>query len=150
MDASLPPDLIHRALDYIADGQSVRAAARKIGVPRIRLRWELSRPEWAPALARARSVQADSIVDSSQVVVDRTLQGTLEPNAARVVLEWQRWYAGRLKPAVYGDRIEAHLTASQSFVDALQALSRVVHERRQIEQAEEPIDVTPDQQPNGE
>ena len=102
MDAAI----IEQALDLVADGYGVRTAAEQVGVGRQALRNALARVEWRTPLARAREHQADSIVERMSEVVDRLLAGDMDAHPAKVVLDQWRWLAGKLRPQVYGDRLE--------------------------------------------
>jgi hypothetical protein len=76
--------------------------------------WLYEDPDFADQYARARMARADVRADDIDEITQQTLEGTLDPAAARVVIEAKKWQAGKEKPKVYGDRhfVEADLRHS--------------------------------------
>ena len=58
----------------------------------------------------------DTYADKAIEVADATLEGTYEPNAARVAIGAYQWAAGKLNPADYGDhsRIDVEVNVNDS------------------------------------
>lgn len=67
-------------------------------------RWMEENPEFAAQCARARALQVDALVDDMADIEDRVLTGEIDPAAARVVLDSQRWRAIKVAPHKYGDK----------------------------------------------
>lgn len=66
-------------------------------------RWMDENPEFGTQCAHARVRQVDSLVDDMADIEDRVLTGEIKPDAARVVLDSQRWRAIKVAPQKYGD-----------------------------------------------
>lgn len=94
-------------LDRIAAGESLRSVCEGEGMPdkATVLRW-LSDPEFATKYARARECQADVLFDGMADIEDKVIAGDLRPDAARVILDSQRWRAEKLKPKAYGSKVD--------------------------------------------
>ena len=43
-------------------------------------------------------------------MIDRVLNGEVNPNAGRVAIDGLKWIAARMLPKRYGDRVDANLT----------------------------------------
>ncbi len=101
-------------LRRIADGESLRAICRDDEMPdRTTVEnWLQSDAEFSAKYARAREAQADGILDGMADIEARVSVGDLRPDAARVVLESQRWRAEKLKPKVYGSKTSVEHSGS--------------------------------------
>ena len=64
--------------------------------------WLESDAEFRSKYARAREHQADLLFEGMADIEADVLTGDLKADAARVVLDSQRWRAEKLKPKVYG------------------------------------------------
>jgi hypothetical protein len=98
----------------LADGQSLRAICRAENMPNWRTvcRWMESNDDFASRCARARTLQAD-VLEAEMADIERdTLDGSVDPKAANVVLSSKRWRAAKLAPKKYGDRIHTELTGA--------------------------------------
>jgi hypothetical protein len=68
-------------------------------------RWMNARPDFATKYAHARVIQADALEEDMAEIEDKTLDGDLDPAAARVVLASKQWRAAKLSPKKYGERL---------------------------------------------
>ena len=100
-----------QVLERMAAGEPLHRICEEPGYPsRHQLyRWRVDNPAFAAAYARAREERAHARADRIDEYVEAVRLGKLDPNAARVAIAAEQWQAGREKPAVYGDRIEARL-----------------------------------------
>ena len=74
--------------------------------------WKRLHPEFLQEYARAREHRADARSDRIDGICEELHAGKLDPNTARVLIDAEKWQAGREKPAVYGDRVEARVTGA--------------------------------------
>lgn len=104
--AMYPPETRDEILHRIAEGESLRAICRDDGMPSLSTvhEWLEADAQFRSKYARAREDQADGIFDGMADIEARVSIGDLRPDAARVVLESQRWRAEKLKPKVYGSK----------------------------------------------
>lgn len=89
---------------HMTDGGSVRAYAKKIGREAALLRQWANTDKYATQYARAREVQADVDVEEAVDIAQRTAQGLLDPNAARLLVDTLKWRAARFHRNRYGDK----------------------------------------------
>jgi len=75
-------------------------------------RWMDENPEFASQCARARALQVDSLVDDMADIEERVLTGEIKPDAARVVLDSQRWRAIKVAPQKYGDTKQVNVNST--------------------------------------
>lgn len=68
------------------------------------MRWRDEVPEFAAKYARARDLQGDSCDEDIVEVLAEVRTGTLDPQAARVLLAGLQWRASKLAPKKYGER----------------------------------------------
>ena len=71
------------------------------------LDWLAAEESFRAKYARAREAQADLMFDGMADIELDVLSGELKPDAAKVVLWSRQWRAAKLRPKVYGDKIEA-------------------------------------------
>ena len=90
----------------ISEGQSLRSICLDEDMPSRStvLRWLEEDPSFNAKCARARLEQADWLLDDMADIENRTLDGTYEPNVAKVVLSSKQWRAAKLAPKKYGDK----------------------------------------------
>ncbi len=109
--------------ERIAGGESLRSACKDKGLPdRDTInRWLNADNDGALCgqYARAREEQADFYADEIITIADT------EPDAAiaRVRIDARKWYAGKLRPKVYGDKL------ALGGADDLPAIRQEVQER---------------------
>jgi hypothetical protein len=70
-------------------------------------RWKRTIPEFSEMYARAREHRADARQDRIDEIARKLEAGDLDPNAARVLIDAEKWQMAKEKPRTYGDRIEA-------------------------------------------
>jgi hypothetical protein len=74
--------------------------------------WKQKHADFLHQYARAREHRADARADRIDDICEQLHAGKLDPNTARVLIDAEKWQAGREKPAVYGDRVEARVTGA--------------------------------------
>jgi hypothetical protein len=90
------------------DDTSLRQICKAAGMPHRStvLRWLDEKPGFAAKYARARAGQADAIFDDMAEIEQKTLDGKVNPVAARAVLGSKQWRASKLAPKKYGEKIQ--------------------------------------------
>jgi len=71
-------------------------------------RWLGAHPEFRDQYARARESQADSYVDDIADIAD--LAKPEDVAVARLRVDARKWAAGKLRPKVYGDKLDIEQT----------------------------------------
>lgn len=97
-------------LEQIAEGTSLREVCRQEGMPGFRtvMEWLDAEDDFRTKYARAREAQADVLFDGMASIEDKVEAGELKPDAARVILDSQRWRAEKLKPKSYGAKVDVN------------------------------------------
>ena len=78
--------------------------------------------KYSLAMENRGQVMADRILD----LVDRVVDGSLDPNAGRVAIDGLKWNAMKLAPKKYGDIHRMEVKHETSYVDALKAVGEIV------------------------
>lgn len=102
------PALADVILDRLSEGESLRAICSTEGMPSRStvFRWLADDEGFATKYAHAREAQAEVHHEDMDDIEARTLTGELPPQAASVVLANKRWRMEKLKPRVYGNKVE--------------------------------------------
>jgi hypothetical protein len=100
-------DIKDRICEQIAEGRSLRAICQDEGMPVSSTVFKTlaADAEFAEQYARAREAQADALFDEVLEIADSTNQA----DDRRVKIDARKWMAGKLRPKVYGDKIEQTL-----------------------------------------
>lgn len=108
-----PTDLTSELADAIcerlADGESLRSICcdEKLPNKATVFRWLAKNGDFRDQYARAREAQADSLVDEIiDIADDAGLSEAFEVQQARLRVDSRKWLAGKLRPKVYGDKLE--------------------------------------------
>lgn len=89
----------------LAEGQSMRTICAADDMPDRRTveRWAAADPDFAASIARAREAQADTLAAEVVEIAD---DATATPDGiehAKLRIAARQWYAGKVRPKVYGD-----------------------------------------------
>lgn len=107
-------------LEQLAIGRSLVSICKEPGTPSYVLvsTWRNEDEEFFKKYTRAREDQADYIADEISDIADNAT----DANLARLQIDARKWKAGKLKPKVYGDRLnldaDVNLNISDEQVDA--------------------------------
>ena len=112
-----------KVLDRIAEGESLRAICADEGMPKKStvLQWCDEDAEFRTKYAQARARQMEGVIDGFADLEEQVLSGEIKPDAAKVVLWSRQWRAEKLKPKVYGAKVENTIELGES-------VSKVVRE----------------------
>ena len=130
-------DIATEICDLISDGMSIRQIVALPDMPAwstIRS-WLLRHAEFQTLYARANEYAAEWEFAGIGELEQQVLDGELEPNAARVVIDSRKWRLAKMRPKVYGDH--SHKTVTVEPGDGYAALLEEIDRRRPM------IDVTP-------
>lgn len=107
----LTQELADDLCTHLSQGKSLRSWCEHIGRPSAATicRWLAEgRNAWfAEQYTRAREAQADAIFDEILDIADETKGGANEDvQSARVRIDARKWMAGKLRPKVYGEKVD--------------------------------------------
>ena len=112
------PQLAALICERIAHGESLVAISGKQGLPTRQtiLEWLKLHSDFEAMYRQAREDQADTLADEIIAIADSVKDAgpadSARVNAARLRVDARKWTAAKLKPKVYGDRVEAALTGA--------------------------------------
>ena len=96
----------------LAEGETLSDIAKALCVNRTTLLARLnSTPELIDKYARAREMQADLMAAQTVTIADEAQ----DANLARLRVDARKWYASKLQPKKYGDKIAQEVTGDLSF-----------------------------------
>lgn len=113
--AEFSQDLFDTICSRIAEGESLRAICEGDDMPSREAvrKWLASDEELVGQYAHARDAQADKIFDECLEIADQYDQagekmegGTDHIQRAKLRIDTRKWMAGKLRPKVYGDKID--------------------------------------------
>lgn len=98
-------EMSDKICDALSDGKSLRTVCAQEGFPeRITVfKWLREREGFAAQYARAKQEAADALADDMTAIAD---DETLDPNSRRIRVDTRKWIASKLKPRVYGDKLD--------------------------------------------
>lgn len=93
--------------DKIASGANLNKLAGNNGFPNRTTiyKWLDDQPEFLNMYVRARELRADWRADRIDAIAKRVENGELDPHQGRVLIDVEKWQAGKEKPRVYGDKV---------------------------------------------
>jgi hypothetical protein len=115
--SSYTEELAAEICERIADGESLRSICALPGMPHRStvLVWLSAYPDFQSLYAQARVAQADYMDD---LILETANSVTPETaHAAKVKISAYQWRAAKLKPKVYGERLEVEQTVRAVVLD---------------------------------
>lgn len=120
-------DLADQICEGIADGRSLRSICNDVGMPNKAtvFRWLAGNEAFRDRYARARDAQADAIFDEILDIADDASNDWMERRGeedsgwvvngehvqrSRIRIDARKWMAGKLRPKVYGDKLDVEHT----------------------------------------
>lgn len=102
-------DLAAEICAQLAEGKSLRSILKtNESYPAMStiFKWLRDNDSFSEQYTRAKAESADALADDIQDIADGTLDGTYDPQSARVAMDGKKWIASKLKPKVYGDKLD--------------------------------------------
>lgn len=116
--------ILNTLFAYMADGKSLRKSAKLLGnSPQTLLNWIDATPERQERYARAFITRADYLVEEMLDIADQAENDTyIDENGfertdhdviarARLRVDTRKWFASKLSPKKYGDKVEQLIKA---------------------------------------
>ena len=102
--------------EEIAAGKSLREVCAMPGMPSERQAylWLGKYTEFGEMYARAREERADLVADEIVTIADTET----DPNVARVRIDARKWWASRVNPKKYGDKLQTENTNTTYVINA--------------------------------
>ena len=101
---------------WSGEHRSLSSILRLPGAPprRTLYRWMKDHPEFGEALGEARIAAADMYVDDNDVIVEQMLDGKIDPSAANVAINWNKWKSGMANPENYGNKTQVNTSSTSN------------------------------------
>jgi hypothetical protein len=114
------PELLHSICEQIANGVSLRKVCAERGMPSVGLvcKWLSEDKAFSEQYTRARERQADGFFDEIVDIADTEE----DPQKARVRIDARKWVAGKMRPKVYGEKLDLEHSGSL----AVETIKRVI------------------------
>jgi hypothetical protein len=132
-------DMADRICEGIASGNSLRRVCLGLGINHATVMdWRRDREDFANQYATARLSQVESLVDEILEISDDSSQDFIETedgrtvadhehiNRSRLRVDTRKWYASKVAPKLYGEKIHVDQTVQGSlemFMDSLSGTS---------------------------
>lgn len=109
--AQLPDDLLFDICDRIAEGESLREICKEEGMPRLSAILAVAMENATTGKLLQQAMRMRAIALGDEVVSDAKLGMTEDQTAQavasrRLMIDSKKWYASKLAPALFGDKIE--------------------------------------------
>ena len=121
--SKLTPAVCEEICARLADGESLRSICLSDHLPEARTvhRWLVTDDAFRQQYARAREIQADTLFDECLDIADdstgdrkvvgrdgeeREVMDSEFAQRSRIRIDTRKWMAGKLRPKVYGDKID--------------------------------------------
>lgn len=119
------PRIMADLCEALSSGQSLRSYARSIGIDESTLRFWSRRAEYAPQYARAREEQAHTLVDEIIELSDKAVTAATseEVQARRLQVDTRKWFAGKVLPKIYGERVDHNVSGTANIVHEIKLTS---------------------------
>lgn len=101
---------IAQVIDLIETGESENAACQAVGIPRSTFRTTALRFEAGDKYARALEGMGRDQVEKMEAAIADMRAGTLDAQQARVEIEARKWFASKLFPKRFGEKVTTELT----------------------------------------
>lgn len=99
-------EIANRICAQLTEGRSLkRLIEEDEGMPHMStiFEWICTKPEFSEKYAKARQVQAEGYIDEIMDIAD---YGTEDTQRARLMVDTRKWYASKVIPKIYGDRLQ--------------------------------------------
>lgn len=120
-----------RICERIAGGESLRTVCKDPAMPSrgTVLRWLAAKTPGAARFrdqyARAREAQADALAEEVLEIADDRSE---DPQRSRLRFDARRWYAGKVAPKKYGDKVQAEVTGAEGGPVTIRTMADLVRE----------------------
>lgn len=106
---------VKRVIALVADGMGCANARKKVGIGNSKF-YEIvdGDPELKDKYAHAREARGETFIDKIETIEEMVASGEIDPAAARVIIDAQKWKASKFYPKMYGDKQQVDMTV-QSF-----------------------------------
>lgn len=102
------PEVAEDICKLLMEGESLRSICKRPGMPAIStvMVWLQRYEEFMEQYARAREIQAEILAEDIISLADSAIADGAAVAKARLQVDARKWYASKMAPKRYGDRIQ--------------------------------------------
>ncbi|QZN94120.1 DNA packaging protein [Symbiopectobacterium purcellii] len=102
------PELADEICSLLMVGESLRSICKRQGMPVLSTvtLWLSKHEEFSVQYARAREIQAEVLAEDAMNIADAAVEDSAAVAKARLQVDARKWYASKVAPKKYGDRIQ--------------------------------------------
>lgn len=102
------PEVANDICALLMTGESLRSICKRHGMPAMSTvtLWLAKHEEFSAQYARAREVQAEVLAEDIIMLADTAVEDGAAVAKARLQVDARKWYASKLAPKRYGERIQ--------------------------------------------
>lgn len=106
--------------ERLMEGESLRSICLGDDMPSLStvMKWRVDNEAFSEQYAHARETQADVLADQVVHIADTAT----DPHLARLQMDARKWYAGKMKSKLYGDKQQVEHSGGVSLTQALDVL----------------------------
>jgi len=131
--------IYHDICTLVACGMSIRKAVTAKGISSETFYEELTKnDDLAKRYAQAREKRADARAESIDDLCAKVISGEIDPNAARVAMDAQKWLTARENPKRYGEKLDVTGVPANSVNVLLSTRDKLKRLKRAKEEADAP------------
>lgn len=136
-DMAIPLTTMKAIIDSIAEGGLVKNALKEHGIPASSFFAELhDTPSLLEAYARAQKARSELAVDEIVEIADNET----DPQRARNRIDARKWFASKIQPSKYGERLDVNLNQTVDIGSALkEARARALPASDQLKDVEREV-----------
>lgn len=110
---------VKRVIKLISMGNSERQACKTVGINSSSFRQAVTRLRVSEEYARATASMAEEQINKMEETIEDLRAGKITSDMARVELEARKWFASKLLPKKYGDKVEHNQNIQVSFMNGV-------------------------------
>lgn len=102
------PEVADDICSLLMTGESLRSICKRTGMPSLSTvtLWLTKHEEFSVQYARAREIQAEVLAEDAMNIADAAVEEAAAVAKARLQVDARKWYAGKVAPKKYGDRVQ--------------------------------------------
>jgi hypothetical protein len=108
---------VKKVIKLIETGMSERGACREVGVNTSSFRQAVTRLRVSDQYTRATTVLAEHQINLMEELLEDLREGQITSDMARVELDARKWFASKLLPKKYGDKVEHEQNINVNFTN---------------------------------
>ena len=121
------PDIAEKICELVMNGLTICSICQMDEMPDIRTvwKWMESHEEFMLSYNRARTLRAEIRVANIDIVCEAVIDERIDSTSARVIIDAQKWQAGKENQRLYGDKMQVESNVNLSVKKAEEELRKL-------------------------